>query len=212
MVASWVRRNFGGVGVTQYRPGQYLAAVQDHLRGRALLCIDVSGSMRGRLSLAVQGALDFLDEAREAHYATGLVLWDNRVKVHLPTTATDGAVRAALRGATTGGGTDLCPALRVALDELGPMRGDRVVCVFGDGDLGDAAGAGALAREARARGIRFVVRGLGDRASRGLAAALTPDGAEDDRDQTVHDVRDLRKGIASMARSLRVRPGRDELG
>jgi Mg-chelatase subunit ChlD len=209
MVASWVRRNFDGVGVTQYKPGRHLEAVQAHFGGRALLCIDVSGSMSGGpLRAAVEGGQDFLTEAREAHYATGLVLWDHGVKAHLPTTAKEGAVRAALRGATSGGGTDLCPALRVAISELGPMSGDRVVCVFSDGGIGNVAEAEKLAAKARALGIRFVVRGLGERSSRGLARVLRPDGEEDAREQTVRDVGDLRRGIASMARSLRTRRGK----
>jgi len=208
MVASWVRRNFDGVGVTQYKPGRHLEAVQDHFRGRALLCIDVSGSMHGApLRAAVEGGLDFLAEAREAHYATGLVLWDHTVKVHLPTTAQPDRVRAALRSATCTGGTDLAPALRAAIKELGPMSGDRVVCVFGDGDIGNPAETEKLAKKARALGIRFVVRGLGDRSSRSLARVLTPDGGEEVREQTVRDVGDLRRGIASMALSLRLRRG-----
>ncbi len=88
------------------------------------------------------------------------------------------------------------------------MTGDRVVCVFGDGDVGNAAEAEELARRARALGIRFVVRGLGERASRSLAKALEPDEG-DAGQQTVRDVGDLRRGIASMALSLRVRRGKD---
>ena len=208
MVASWVRRNFdGAVGVTQYKPGRHLPAVQAHFGGKALLCIDVSGSMSGRLPAAVDGGLDFLGEAREAHYATGLVLWSGGVTAYLPTTSTDSAVRAALKGAKAGGGTDLCPALRVAIKELGPMTGDRVVCVFSDGQIGNVAEAEKLAAKARKLGIRFVVRGLGGQASQGLARVLKPAEGDDAGQQTVRDG-DLRKGIASMALSLRTRGGR----
>jgi Mg-chelatase subunit ChlD len=208
MVASWVRRNFEAVGVTQYKPGRHLAAVQDHFRGRALLCIDVSGSMTGALPIAVEGGLDFLAEAIEAHYLTGLVLWNDAVRTYLPTTARPDAVRSALRRASADGGTRLAPALQVAIKELGPKGGDRVVCVFGDGGIGDIAEAEKLARKARGLGIRFVVRGLGEHASQGLARVLTPDGDDDAPEQTVRDVGDLRRGIASMALSLRPRRGR----
>jgi len=209
MVASWVRREFAGVGVTQFPPGRQLRAVQDHFRGHALLCIDVSGSMSGApLQAAVEGGLDFLDEAREARYDTGLVLWGHAVKTHLPTTAGAAAVRDALRGARAGGGTRLAPALRVAIEELGSLTGDRVVCVFGDGRIGDTAEAERLAARARALGIRFVVRGLGESASRGLARVLTPEAGADDSTQTVRDVADLRRGIASMVVDLRHGRGR----
>lgn len=210
MVASWVRRNFDGVGVTQYKPGRHLEAVQDHFRGRVLLCIDVSPSMSGsRLRAAVDGGQDFLTEAREALYECGLVLWDFGVRVHLPTTTDEQTVRSQLASARIGNGTSLAPTLKTVIKELGHKGGDRVVCVFSDGEINDVGEATRLAAKARKLGIRFVVRGLGDQASRGLSRILTPDGAGDTRQQTVHDVGDLRKGIASMALSLRTRRGKD---
>lgn len=203
MVASWIRRDFADVGVTQYRPGPHLAAVQHHYLGRAVLCIDVSGSMSGApLRAAIDGGLDFLTEARQARYDCGLVLWNSQVVAHLPTSSPDTRVRAQLRAAVSSGGTALAPALRVAIDELGPLSGDRVVCVFGDGGIGDTALAEQLAAQARALGIRFVVRGLGSGAGSGLARVLTPD--EQDATQTVQHVGDLRRGIASMAADLRL--------
>jgi Mg-chelatase subunit ChlD len=189
--------------VTQYRPGQHLAAVQEHFLGTALLCIDVSGSMYGEpLDAAVAGGLDFLREAEQAGYRCGLVLWHHDIDVQLPTTARPADVRARLRAATASGGNDLTPTLRAAIAELGPRHGDRVVCVFGDGDVGDEASTAAEAARARALGIRFVVRGLGAGASACLARTLTPD-EPDLPDRTVADVGTLRRGIASMAASLR---------
>lgn len=202
MVASWVKKDFAGVGVTQYRPGPHLAAVAQHYRGRALLCIDVSGSMSGApLRAAVEGGLDFLTEAAQAYYDCGLVLWDDGVVSYLSTSSAEKKVRAALRGARICGGTALAPTLRVAIRELGPLTGDRVVCVFSDGELGDRATCVPLVAQALDLGIRFVVRGLGAAASAGLAALLTP--GEDDGAQTVRDVGDLRRGISSMVESLR---------
>jgi Mg-chelatase subunit ChlD len=213
MVASWVRREFGAVGVTQFPLGRHLRAAQDHFRGRALLCIDVSGSMAGEpLAEAVAGGADFLSEAREAHYDIGLVLWAGKVKIHLPTTADDDSVRAALLRARAGGGTQLAPALQVAIGELGALTGDRVVCVFGDGVIADTEEAEELAAQARALGIRFVVRGLGERASRNLAQVLTPEGGEVSRTQTVREVGDLRRGIASMVADLQLGPGPSDDG
>lgn len=200
---SWVRRDFGGVGVTQYRPGPQLAAVQEHFLARALLCIDVSGSMWGApLAAAIEGGLDFLTEAEKAGYRCGLVLWHHDMDVYLPTTTSPEKVRARLRTARADGGNQLRPTLRAAIKELGPMTGDRVVCVFGDGDVGDEAHTAADAAQARALGIRFVVRGLGSGASGCLSRTLTPD-EPDAPTQTVDDVGTLRRGIASMAASLR---------
>lgn len=204
MVASWVRRNFEGVGVTQFPPGRHLRAIHDHLLGRALLCIDVSGSMTGApLRAAIDGGLDFLDEAAQAGYRCGLVLWHHGVEAYLPTTESPGRVRARLRAAVASGGNDLVPTLHLAITELGPMRGDRVVCVFGDGDVGPERPVEKEAARARALGIRFVVRGLGHSASACLSRTLVPDG-RDGAAHTVDDVRNLRKGIASMATALRI--------
>jgi hypothetical protein len=202
MVASWVRRNFDGVGVTQYKPGRHLEAVQDHYCGKALLCIDVSYSMEGApLRAAVDGGLDFLSEARTAYYKCGLVLWAGRVVTHLRTNTDHEKVRGRLRSARPGYGTALAPTLRAAIKELGPMSGDRVVCVFSDGIIPDATEAARLAKRARALGIRFVVRGLGDEAGRSLGRILRPD--QEDAAETIRNVGDLRRGIASMAVSLR---------
>jgi len=202
--ASWIRRDFSTVGVTQYRPGRQLAAVQAHLVGRALLCIDVSGSMSGEpLHAAVEGGLDFLSEARSAHYRCGLILWNDQVVVHLPTGTSQRKVEARLRAAVASGGTSLAPAVSAATTELGPLTGDRVVCVFGDGGIGDPGPAEEAAARARGMGIRFVVRGLGPHASDSLASALDADGPRADR--TIEDVGGVRRGIASMVESLRAR-------
>jgi Mg-chelatase subunit ChlD len=204
VVASWVKRDFAGVGLTQYQPGPRLAAVQERYIGRALLCIDVSGSMSGSpLREAIAGGLDFLTEAEQAHYRCGLILWHHEVAAHLPHTAAGEEVEARLRSARASGGNQLVPSIEVAIGEFGKLTGDRVVCVFGDGDVGDEVATAAEAARARALGIRFVVRGLGSGASECLARALTP--GEKDATRTVQDVGDLRGGIASMAQSLRAR-------
>jgi Mg-chelatase subunit ChlD len=202
MVASWVRRTYTAAGVTQYPPGPHLAAIAAQLAGRALLCIDVSGSMSGSpLRAAIDGGLDFLAEATEASYRCGLVLWSDTVNLHLPTDTPVDTVAAHLRTAAIRGGTLLAPTVRAAIDELGPMTGDRVVCVFSDGGIGDPGPTTEAAAEARALGIRFVVRGLGRTASASLADALRPDGEA--ADQIIDGVDGMRRGIASMAREMR---------
>ena len=47
MVSDWIRRSFDAVGVTQYKPGKHLAALQEPHLGKVILCIDVSSSMSG---------------------------------------------------------------------------------------------------------------------------------------------------------------------
>jgi Mg-chelatase subunit ChlD len=199
---SWVRKTFDGAGLTQYPPGPHLDAVAAHYSGTALLCIDVSLSMEGRpLTEARRGGRAFLDEARAAGYRVGLVLWNARVVSAVDPPASRVLTAAALHGARAGGGTDLQDTLRYAIATLTPLPGDRVVCVFGDGDVGNWSAVSALAAQARAHGIRIVVRGLGEQATSSLSSALTPD--ERGADQLVSDVGRLSDGIASMARGLR---------
>lgn len=207
-VSDWVRKDFRGVGITQYPPGPHLAAIAAYYSGSVLLCIDVSSSMAGvPLAEATRGGADFLAEARAADYEVGLVLWNTGVAAAVPIGADEQQLRTTLRTASSHGGTDLRATLGYAISALAPRSGDRVVCVFGDGDVGEVAGVSALVREARSHGIRFVVRGLGANATDRLSSLLTPE--EDRTTQVVADVAGLARGIASMARSLRARGAAD---
>jgi Mg-chelatase subunit ChlD len=200
-MSSWVRRQFDGIGLTQSPPGPHLAVLQAKHGGTVLLCIDVSGSMSGEpLRQAVRGGATFLSEAEKAHYRSGLVLWSDRVNRYVPPKKPLKEVRAALESATIQGGTRLSPTLRLALTELGPLTGDRVLCVFSDGGLGDQQEAEALARELCAMGVRIIVRGLGDYVASTLSALACP--GTEDTNQVIEDVSHIHTGIASMATGL----------
>lgn len=200
-MASWVRGEFGGVGLTQSPPGPHLAALQARHGGTVLLCLDVSGSMSGEpLRQAVSGGELFLTEAFGAHYRCGLVLWSDVVNSYLPPDSTQDVLVAALRSARVMGGTNLLPTLRACRDVLGPLTGDRVVCVFSDGGIGRVEETRALAAELCAMGIRIIVRGLGSGVADSLAVLACP-GRSDDR-QVIVDVGDISAGIASMAVGL----------
>lgn len=209
-MSSWVRKGFDGIGLTQSPPGPHLTALQARYGGTVLLCIDVSGSMSGDpLRQAVSGGNEFLTEAAAAYYRCGLILWSDDVDHHEPPDRPHDAVVAALREARIGGGTDLVPSLLLCKEILGPLSGDRVVCVFSDGMIGRFDEAREIARELCAMGVRIIVRGLGSAAARRLAALACP-GREDDR-QVVVDVKDIGAGIASMA-GLTIKGGRRRRG
>jgi Mg-chelatase subunit ChlD len=200
-MSSWVRRRFDGIGLTQSPPGPHLAALQAKHGGTVLLCIDVSGSMVGEpLRQAVKGGKKFLAEAEKAHYRCGLVLWSDKVNQYVPPGKPLRAVRSALENAGIRGGTLLAPALRLAKEELGPREGDRVVCVFSDGCIGDERDAKSLARELCAMGVRIIVRGLGHDVAGTLSTLACP-GDEDDQ-RVVENVAQIDAGIASMAQGL----------
>lgn len=206
-MTDWVRRSYSGVGLTQMPPGRHLSALQEHFLGQVILCIDVSSSMSiregglTRLERAVAGAERFIAEAVQNHYRVGLILWNEGVSRSIPIDTSGAHALRALQAARPGGGNNIVPTLRLGARELTSLQGDRVLAVFGDGDLGDEAGAVAGAREASALGIRIIVRGLGEFATAQLNKIAT------DPDSTaaapVVDAHGIEGAIASMARGLR---------
>lgn len=206
-MSTWIRRDFDGIGLTQSPPGPHLAALQARHRGTVMLCIDVSWSMEGDpLREAISGGVSFLEEADRAHYDCGLVLWSRHVERSLPPHAPLAEVIGTLRAAELGGGTDVVPALLHCKEIYEQMPGDRVVCVFSDGEIPRVKEAERIARELCAMGVRIVVRGLGPKAARTLGRLTCP-GSEDDAQQVIVDVADLRAGIASMAGGLAKKHG-----
>ncbi len=146
-MADWIRRSFSSPGLTQIPPRGYLQALQDRfLGGTVMLCIDVSGSMDGRpIREAVRGAMTFVDEAVEARYRVGIMLWNTDV-VALAEPTEDGKAARRLLDRTNGasGGTSLLRPLEKChqiLDQFRNLGQDRVVAIFGDGDLGPRPGS-----------------------------------------------------------------------
>lgn len=168
---TWIRRDFQAAGLTQYPVGPHLASIQQQFGGVVVLCIDVSGSMHGTpLASAVRGAEKFAKEAIAAHYEVGVVLWNQTIAARIDPTTKLKAVLRFLQHASSSGGTDINDALTAAHDVLRPRdtRLDRVVAIFGDGDLGDRTRAVAKATIMRAEDIRILTLGLGDSAARAL--------------------------------------------
>jgi von Willebrand factor type A domain len=198
-MADWIRRSFDGIGVTQSPPGPSLSVLQERYGGTVLLCIDVSGSMHGRrLQLAVAGAETFVADAVRAGYRVGLILWHHGIAGYVPASAGAGDVRSGLQRAFASGGNDIVPTLQIGLRDLGPLKGDRVMAIFGDGDLGPPAPAIAAAREVAALGIRIIVRGLGEHAASGLNAIAT----EGTESSLVTGESGVSAGISSMIGSV----------
>lgn len=200
-MSDWVRKRFAGAGLTQSPPGPYFAVLRAKYRGAVLLCIDVSGSMSGMpLRQAIEGGTQFLAEAFGAQYDCGLILWHHGVEAYVPLGTSRSELADRLEAARSTGGNNLMPTLQIAKQDLAPLTGDRVLCVFGDGDIGDPATAVPAARELCALGVRIVVRGLGSGATEALSALVCP-GQRDD-EQLIEDVQAISTGIASMAKGL----------
>jgi uncharacterized protein (DUF58 family) len=207
-VADWVRRDFGGVGVTQAPPGRYLRVLQAKYMGHVILCIDVSKSMgthehgRSRLEHAVVGAERFVAEAVEAHYNVGLILWNGGVSRFVPMSADGQPVVQALRTAGPSGRTNVTPALKLGIEQLGHIAGDRVLAIFGDGDIGPVEPALAASRRASALGIRIIVRGLGEYAAASLRQIATEPKDLDSASDVVASAAGIEAGISSMMRTI----------
>jgi uncharacterized protein (DUF58 family) len=203
-VASWIRRSFDSPGLTQVPPGRHLATLQRRypVGGVVMLCIDVSYSRGGApLREAVRGARAFVQEAVEAHYKVGVLLWaDKTVDMSGPSTEEAPALRL-LEAARVQGGTSLLEPLEQAHGVLDRFRAepDRVVAIFGDGDLGPRDSVLSKVRRMKAEGIRFVTRGLGGSAAREYEEVSS----EPDERVEVGSVDDLADSIAAMATSLK---------
>jgi Mg-chelatase subunit ChlD len=199
-MANWIRRPFGGAGLTQVPPGPHLGALQGRFGGTVMLCIDVSGSMGGApLVEAVRGAREFVKEAVAAHYKVGVMLWDTDVAALAEPTADGIAAMRLLNSARIGGGTSLIRPLERCHQLLSQSTGDRVVALFGDGDLGPRDRVLAKVAQMKSQDIRFVTRGLGEMAAREFGEISS----EEASTATVSRVEDLAAGIAGMAASLK---------
>ena len=196
----WTRRAFDAPGLTQHPVGPHLAAVQQHLGGAVVLCLDVSGSMGGTLQRAVRGCRRFVDEALSRGYEVAVALWDGEVAGSVGPAQDAAALNALLDGARVRGGTDVVPALLHSRRMLDGRSGDRVIAIFGDGDLGDEEAAKRLAATLRAEGIRIITCGLGEASARELAAISTEFGRARPRDASGEGVE---SAIAGMAAGLR---------
>jgi Mg-chelatase subunit ChlD len=199
-MADWIRRAFSAPGLTQIPPGPHLPELQGRFGGTVMLCIDVSGSMSGRpLAEAVRGARQFVAEAVAAHYKVGVMLWNHRVASVCQPTG-DGKEALALLSPVgrAGGGNDLLIALTHCHQILDQFTGDRVVALFGDGDLTPREQALVKVAHMKAENIRFVTRGLGPYAAREFGKISD----EDPSSATIADVSSLADGIATMATAL----------
>jgi uncharacterized protein with von Willebrand factor type A (vWA) domain len=200
-VPGWIRRPFSAAGLTQIPPGPHLAALQGRYGGTVMLCIDVSGSMHGTPILeAVRGAREFVAEAVAAHYKVGVMLWNTGV-VALAEPAGDGVAALRLLEPVNSayGGNDLIGPLERCHQVLDRFTGDRVVALFGDGDLTPRDRVLTKVAQMKGENIRFVTRGLGATAAREFGEISS----EEASSATVSRVEELAAGIRGMAASLK---------
>lgn len=207
-MTGWLRRPFTAPGLTQTPPGTHLGALQGRFGGTVMLCIDVSGSMDGTpIREAVRGAIQFVAEAVAGRYHVGVMLWNTQI-VELAEPTADGA--AALRTLESVdrafGGNSLLGPLQRCHQILADFTGDRVVALFGDGDLSPREQVLAKVAQMKSENIRFVTRGLGPLAAREFGDISSDDACTAE----IVRVEDLAAGIASMAASLKSKSRHEE--
>jgi uncharacterized protein with von Willebrand factor type A (vWA) domain len=199
-MANWIRRSFSAPGLTQIPPGPQQRALQARFGGTVILCIDVSGSMDGTPILeAVRGARQFVVEAVAAHYSVGVMLWNTGVvAVCEPTADGQAALNLLAPVNRAGGGNELFTPLERCHQILDRFTGDRVVALFGDGDLTPKEQVLVKVAQMKAENIRFVTRGLGSYAAHEFGEI-----SDEPSTAAIDDVEDLAAGIADMATSLK---------
>jgi Mg-chelatase subunit ChlD len=200
----WLRSSYVSTGLTQYPIGRYLSKVQEALGGIVILCLDVSGSMSisDRLPQAVEGCELFCAKALSLGYSIGMVLWHHGIAGSTHGFAReDSDAKRLLRSAIAEGGTNILPTLRYCEDLLDGHTGDRVIAIFGDGDLVDAQAAISEANRLIEKDIRVVTCGLGYESGQQLGVI---DSASSETPR-VADPADIAGAIAGMASSLKRR-------
>lgn len=207
-MGTWMKKLIEAEGVTEYLPGPHLAELEKRFggTGAVILMLDVSFSMSGaRLHAAKQGCAGFIDDAVAGGYEVGLLLWNQGVAGFAPPQPGGDEARRLLASADVAGSTDAVPGLSAAgAHLLGMEATDRVIAVFGDGDLGDETKAVRKARELHKAGIRIVTLGLGDSSARALSV-IASDPVEAPRAASVGS---LKEDIRGMAQGLTLRKRR----
>lgn len=198
----WLKRAYDAAGLTQYPVGPHLEAVQAQFGGSVMLCLDVSGSMAigSHLAQAARGCEMFVRGAVENGYSVGGVLWHHDVeRATALSRDPDPAIRL-FHGAVANGGNNIVPTLRLCEAALADKSGDRVIAIFGDGDLGDAAAAAKEAERLTAAGIRVLTCGLGGSSAEQLGAISSESTAP-----RVATTDGIAQAIAGMTSGLRRR-------
>jgi hypothetical protein len=206
----WMRRAYDAAGLTQFPTGRHLAAVQLLFGGSVILCLDVSGSMgiisplmdgNTVLDHAINGSKRFVAEAIAAGYSVGGVLWNHGVAASTPSLSrsAEGAVRL-FESAHPGGGNNIVPTLQLCEHQLEGQKGDLLIAVFGDGDLGDHGRAKSEADRLSQKNIRVITCGLGDSSAAQLGAISSEQTA-----LRVAQHSDVSGAIAGMASALKRR-------
>ncbi|KUF06679.1 hypothetical protein AUL38_11675 [Leucobacter sp. G161] len=175
-MTTWMKKVIEAEGVTEFAPGPHLKKLEERFggSGAVMLLLDVSGSMSGNMRAAITGALGFVEEATGGGYLVGAALWHTRVEDYVAPAPDATAVRQLLEGASPMGGTNISSALELAGDLLMKIDvTDRVVAVFGDGDLGDEDAARAEAHRLTRHGIRIITLGLGSASAAALSVIST---------------------------------------
>lgn len=204
-MAAWVRKVYDSHGLTQHKPGPHLAKIQELASGWVVLCIDISGSMCGSpIRQACDGARTFLSEAARNGYRVALLEWHHDVGAYHGFDSGLSKIDAILKqGLIASGGNNIVPTLELCERELESHPGDRVVAIFGDGDLGDPSSARIKAGGLHDKGIRIITLGLGE----GSATALNVISSEDRESPRMVQSADVANGIAGLAAALKRESG-----
>ena len=132
--------------------------------GRAILCLDCSGSMEPVIEDAKKSAITFAEDARSRGYATGLVTFADDAKLIV---RPDDSILLSdyISHVVTEIHTKMDKGLRLAAGTiLTYPKGEKVIVVITDGHPDDADATTVWADKAKARGIRLLTIGIGTHA------------------------------------------------
>lgn len=123
--------------------------------------IDTSGSMEGRISDAVGGALDFFDSVLKPRDRAAVITFADRPNLAVRFTNDRSRLQASLAGLSAGGNTALYDSIIYALYYFGGIQGKRAIVLLSDGrDEGSRYAYGDALEYARRSGVAFYTVGI----------------------------------------------------
>lgn len=207
-MSTWMKKTFSAEGVTEFPPGPNLQRLRDKYQkdNGVVLALDVSWSMSSEINEAIRGSLDFVDEALDGGYFVGVLFWNNEVESYFDLTKDRSGLHRFIKSVRVSGGTDVLPALERGREMLMSYKlEDRVISVFGDGDLGlNRTKAVTYSKQLSSEGIRIITMGLGPSSSKALNAISTESHNDAPREANsatlARDIRSMATGLSMRAR------------
>lgn len=129
-----------------------------------ILLIDCSASMAGnnKIQQAINGAIEFANTVFLQQFKIQVIAFSSDVEIICDFTTDKNKVTEKVRNITASGSTYMCKAIEFATAKLKDLTGQKVICIFTDGQPNSKEAARKAAQRAKELGIRIQTSGTHD--------------------------------------------------